>query len=195
MPKSERSDKTAAPDVPVTELWPLEKVWPDPANARLHNPRNLEAIKSSLRRFGQQKPIVVRRDGMILAGNGTYAAIREMGWSEIWLRVSELESIEAAAYALADNRTAELAAWDFEILTGTLRGLQEAGYPLEELGWNDEEAKALFEPDKSTSDDETSAQIAGLEYRIVISCDNEQHQAELLERFELEGFTCRALIS
>ena len=52
----------------------------DPANARLHPTRNMEAITASLRRFGQRKPVVVRREGMIIeAGNGTLAAARAAG--------------------------------------------------------------------------------------------------------------------
>ena len=52
----------------------------DPCNARRHGAQNIEAVKSSLRRFGQQKPIVVDEDGVIVAGNGTVAAARELGW-------------------------------------------------------------------------------------------------------------------
>jgi len=55
----------------------------DPANVRKHDRRNLDAIKASLRKFGQQKPIVVDTKGIVLAGNGTLTAAKELGWSEI----------------------------------------------------------------------------------------------------------------
>ena len=92
----------------------------DPANARKHNARNLEAIRASLAKFGQRKPIVVQRQGMIVrAGNGTLDAARALGWEQIAAVVVDEGDVEATAYAIADNRTAELAEWDEPVL-GTL---------------------------------------------------------------------------
>ena len=87
----------------------LESLHTDPANARSHNERNLDVIRGSLARFGQRKPIVVDRRGRILAGNGTYDAARALGWQEIDIVRTDLEGLEATAYAIADNRSAELA--------------------------------------------------------------------------------------
>ena len=53
------------------ETLPLSAVVPDPANVRQHDQRNLDAIRGSLARFGQQKPIVVDRNGVVRAGNGS----------------------------------------------------------------------------------------------------------------------------
>src|SRR5438876_347960 len=88
----------------------------DPANARLHPTRNLDQIKASLRRFGQQKPIVVDATNTVRAGNGTLAAARALGWQTIQIVRSELAKTELTAYAIADNRSAELAEWDAEVL-------------------------------------------------------------------------------
>ena len=100
----------------------------DPVNARKHDSRNLEAIKGSLTRFGQQKPIVVDAKGVVLAGNGTLAAAKALGWTDIWVKVSDLDTVNASAYSLADNRTAELAEWDDEILQQQLAALELAGF-------------------------------------------------------------------
>src|SRR5216683_2506759 len=65
----------------------------DPNNARLHNERNIEAIKESLRRYGQVKPVVARRSNrVVIAGNGTLQAAREMGWTKLavsWVDLSD----------------------------------------------------------------------------------------------------------
>ena len=95
----------------------------DPANVRRHSEKNLEAIKGSLARFGQQKPIVVGADGVVIAGNGTLAAAQSLGWSMIDIVRSPLTGSEATAYAIADNRTAELAEWDDEALAQQLAAL------------------------------------------------------------------------
>ena len=101
----------------------VESLVKDPRNARKHDAKNLKAIASSLQRFGQQKPIVVGEDGVVIAGNGTLAAAQSLGWSHIDIVRSALRGSEATAYALADNRTAELAAWDEQALTEQLSAL------------------------------------------------------------------------
>ena len=96
----------------------------DPSNVRKHSRRNLDAIKASLRKFGQQKPIVVDAKGIVLAGNGTLAAAQELGWTEIQIVRTELAGVEATAFAIADNRTAELAEWDEDGLAKVLESLK-----------------------------------------------------------------------
>lgn len=108
----------------------------DPVNARKHDSRNLEAIKGSLTRFGQQKPIVVDAKGVVLAGNGTLAAAKALGWTEIWVKQSDLDTVNASAYSLADNRTAELAEWDDEILQQQLAALELAGFDISILDFD-----------------------------------------------------------
>jgi ParB-like chromosome segregation protein Spo0J len=106
------------------ESVPIDSVHPDPANVRRHPERNIAGIKASLARFGQQRPILVDASGIIRAGNGTHAAARELGWESISIVRTTLKGSEATAYAIADNRTAELAEWDDTALADTLRALQ-----------------------------------------------------------------------
>ena len=126
------------------EILPIAEFTADPENARLHDDRNLEAIARSLKAFGQQKPIVVDRDGIIVAGNGTVAAASSLGWTEVAVVRTGLDKDEARAYAIADNRTAELATWDEERLALTLGELDIdlAGA----VGFSEEELAAMLEP-------------------------------------------------
>lgn len=96
----------------------------DPANVRKHSEKNLSTIRASLQRFGQQKPIVVNKDGVVVAGNGTLTAAIAMGWKSIGVVETTLQGAEATAYAIADNRTAELAEWDDDALAEQLAALQ-----------------------------------------------------------------------
>lgn len=96
----------------------------DPQNCRRHGERNLAAIRASLERFGQQKPIVVTPDNVVLAGNGTLRAARALGWSHVDVIRSGLDGMERVAYSIADNRTAELAEWDEAGLAQALAALQ-----------------------------------------------------------------------
>jgi ParB-like chromosome segregation protein Spo0J len=93
----------------------------DPANARKHSPKNIETIKASLRKFGQQKPIVVDAKGIVIAGNGTLTAAQELGWTDIQATVSQLTGIDKVAFGIADNRSSELAEWDQQVLATLLK--------------------------------------------------------------------------
>jgi DNA modification methylase len=106
------------------ELVPIDSISLDPANLRRHPERNLSSIVASLKRFGQQRPILVDAAGIVRAGNGTLMAAKQLGYKEIEIVRSGLEGSEATAYAIADNRTAELAEWDDDALAETLSALQ-----------------------------------------------------------------------
>ena len=104
---------------------PVDQLHADPANVRMHGDRNLAAITASLARFGQMKPIVVQRHGMVVrAGNGTLLAARKLGWTHLAANVVDMTDTEATAYAIADNRTAELAEWNNEDLLAQLDALR-----------------------------------------------------------------------
>ena len=105
---------------------PVETLTLDPNNAKEHPERNIEAIAASLRRFGQRAPIVVQRDGMIVrAGNGRLIAARSLGWTHVAAIVVNDTEVEAIAYAIADNRTAELAEWSDAKLSELLKSLPQ----------------------------------------------------------------------
>lgn len=96
----------------AVEDVPVDTLQFDPANVRKHPEQNLAAIKASLSRFGQQKPIVVGAGNVVVAGNGTLAAAKALGWRTVKAVRTNLAGAEATAFAIADNRTAELAEWD-----------------------------------------------------------------------------------
>ncbi len=106
-----------------------------------NNPRkgNVAAVIRSYRQFGQLKPIVARKStGEIIAGNHQYLAAQELGWKEIAVVYVDVDDSTAKAYAVADNRTGELAEWDVNALIASLEGLddslfQAAGFSLDEL--------------------------------------------------------------
>jgi ParB-like chromosome segregation protein Spo0J len=121
----------------------ISKLTSDPANARKHGERNIQSIVESLNRFGQQKPIVVDKSNCVRAGNGTLEAARSLGWTHLDCVVTDLAGVDAVAYAIADNRTAELAEWDTEVLAAELESLQSDGL-LEAAGFTDEELEKLL---------------------------------------------------
>ena len=127
----------------------------DPANVRAHDARNLEAIKASLARFGQQTPIVVNAKGIIVAGNARMMAAKMLNWSSVEIVRTELVGAEAIAYAIADNRTAELAEWDEAALAQQLAAIQIDDEELANIaGFTDAEIEAMILDGKEIEEDE-----------------------------------------
>jgi len=126
----------------------------DPANVRTHPQRNIDAIIGSLQAFGQQKPVVVDADNVVRAGNGLVRAARLLGWSQVAAYTTGLGGSEAIAYAIADNRTAELSEWDDDGLAAQVEALLAEGVQVGSLGWTEDELTDLMADDYPTPDAE-----------------------------------------
>lgn len=112
----------------------IEDLTPDPANARKHGADNLTAIKASLRVYGQRKPVVVnKRNGVVEAGNGTLAAAIALKWTHVAAVYVDDDPSTAAGFAIADNRSAELADWDGEALDKLIREIETGDEDLQAL--------------------------------------------------------------
>lgn len=108
------------------------------------NPRNndgaVNAVAASIKEFGWQQPIVVDRDGVIIAGHTRYKAAQKLKCKEVPVVVAEnLTDEQVKAYRLADNKTGELAGWDFSALEEELAGLAEID--MSQFGFADPEAE------------------------------------------------------
>jgi DNA modification methylase len=133
-------------DVPGLQIRrvPIESLHLDPANARSHPQRNLDAIKGSLARFGQAEPLVVlKRTGRVIGGNGRLVAMKAMGWTECDIVEVDLSDVEAAALGVALNRTAELAEWDDEALATIVASLKIED-ALDGIGFDPDEINELL---------------------------------------------------
>ena len=113
------------------------------------NPRrgDIEAVKRSLEAFGQRKPIVVRRsDSVVIAGNHTLQAAQALGWDEIAVVWVDDDEVTSKAFALADNRTAELGDYDEQALADLINdvGSLNPGL-LESSGWDDNAVQELLD--------------------------------------------------
>jgi DNA modification methylase len=114
----------------------------DPDNARVHGERNLQAIRDSLNFFGQMTPLVVRKQTMtIAAGNGRYQVAKELGWTRMAASIVPMTDAEFAGYAMVDNRSAELATWNLEVVKRVDQLLLTARLP--HIGWSAGELYAM----------------------------------------------------
>ena len=183
-----RLDYIAEPLRPLAV--PIADLTPDAANARRHDQRNLDAIAASLSRWGQRLPIVVQREGMVVrAGNGRLAAAKSLGWTHIAAVVVDDTSVEAVAFAIADNRTAELATWDDETLASLLDTLPKDVLP--DTGFTDAELADLME--KLTPAEPKEGLQLTEQLGVLIECETEAQQREIYEEMEQRGLKCRVL--
>lgn len=139
----------------------------DANNARTHDNANLEAIAGSLTQFGQRKPIVISQDNTVVAGNGTLTAAKSLGWKEIEaVRIpTDWDADRIKAFALADNRSAELASWDSIRLAEQLIELEIADFDITNFGFK---AQLVELP----SDLLDSQEESRLDQRAAITCPN-----------------------
>jgi ParB-like chromosome segregation protein Spo0J len=129
---------------------PVDNLVHDPDNARRGD---MAAVRRSLNVFGQRKPVVAKRTGtdsdgrptgIVEAGNTTFAAACDLGWTHIAAVFVDDDATTARAFALADNRTGELATWDENQLAESLAGLEAEDFDLATLGWSGAELADLL---------------------------------------------------
>ena len=148
----------------------LEELVFDDENARRHSEENKFAVKTSLEKYGQQKPIVINEDKKIIAGNCTAIVASELGWETVNTVTTKLTAEQATAYAIADNRTSELGEWEGDVLKFLVESNE---IDLESIGFDmDSFNIATGEADWGGSDiGDVPEDVVDPTYKIVVSCE------------------------
>lgn len=145
-----RQPEAGTPTSPVRNVA-LDTLLLDPANARRHNRRNVDAIAASLRRFGQNGPLIVDEYNVIVVGNGTYMAMLQEGWERGDVITFTGTPAEARAFAITHNRVAELSSWDNDALADSLKLMD--GPLLDVTGFTESEREKLLGVEPPPPDD------------------------------------------
>lgn len=133
------------------QLVPLEKLVPYVNNARTHSAEQITKLRSSLREFGFINPVIIDRDYGIIAGHGRVLAAKEEGITEVPCVLADfLTEAQKKAYILADNRFAQDAGWDEELLRIEIESLQGADFDVSLTGFEEQEIADLFAGDGET---------------------------------------------
>jgi DNA modification methylase len=144
------------------EHWPLDRLRPYARNARTHSDAQVSMIAASIAEFGFLNPILVDTNAGILAGHGRLLAARKLRLECVPVVILDhLSETQKRAYVICDNRSAEQAGWDDEILRGEVADLKAADVDLAMLGFSDDELRAL---------------LAGIEPEIGESADGEAEE-------------------
>ena len=127
------------------ELVSIDKLIPYVNNARTHSAEQVNKLRSSLREFGFINPVIVDKDYGIIAGHGRVLAAKEEGIDEVpCVLVDYLTEAQKKAYIIADNRFAQDAGWDEELLRIEIEALQGENFDLSLTGFEADEIADLF---------------------------------------------------
>lgn len=125
------------------ENWPIDQVKPYDNNPR-NNDGAVDATANSIKKFGWQQPIVVDKDGVIIVGHTRFKAAKKLKLDKVPVVVADaLSDEQVKAYRLADNKTGELADWDFSMLDDELADITDID--MSDFGFEDEEEKSSLE--------------------------------------------------
>ena len=114
------------------EHRPTNSLRPYSGNARTHSPKQVRQIARSIERFGFNNPILIDDDDQIIAGHGRVEAAKQLRMKTVpCVRLSHLSEDDKRAYVLADNRLAEKAGWDNEVLAIELQHLVDVGFDID----------------------------------------------------------------
>lgn len=107
------------------ELRSIDDIQPFKKNPKVHPQSQIDMIKRSIEEFGWTNPILISQDNMIIAGHGRYKAAQELGLEQVPTIFIDLPYEKAVAYVIADNRLAELAEEDSNMLAELLQDIDE----------------------------------------------------------------------
>ena len=138
------------------EIRDINSIKPYEKNPR-QNDDAVEAVAASLKEFGFRQPIVVDGDGVIICGHTRLKAAQKLGLAKVPVHVAhDLTPEQVKALRIADNKTSDLSDWDYDILPIELAELQEAGFDLGLLAFDEDELSKLLstEPTEGLTDDD-----------------------------------------
>jgi len=142
----------------TVERWPLDRLIPHARNARTHSETQVAQIAGSIAEFGFVNPVLVGDDGVIVAGHGRVLAARKLGLTEAPVIVlGHLTPTQRRALMIADNRIAENAGWDEEVLAAEMAALKDDDVDLALLGFDESDLDRLLAGSFDEADDADEA--------------------------------------
>jgi DNA modification methylase len=129
----------------LVQFWPIDKLIPYARNARTHTDEQVAQVAASIAEFGWTNPILVGKDGIIIAGHARLAAARKLQMTEVPVIVLDhLTETQRRALVLADNKLALNAGWDEDMLRVELESLKEDDFNIDLVGFTDEEIEEIL---------------------------------------------------
>lgn len=162
-------------------------------NSRTHDEAQIAQIAASIKEFGWTNPILLDGENGIIAGHGRVMAAQKLNEDKVpTIELAHLTEHQKRAYIIADNKLALNSDWDNEMLQLEMETLQDAGYGIDVLGFNDKELKALF-GNLDNADDDVKEPVDESRNLLMIECEGERELETLFEEMQKRGFKCKIL--
>jgi ParB-like chromosome segregation protein Spo0J len=167
----------------------IDKIIPYARNSRTHSDEQVAQIAASIKEFGFTNPVLIDKDGGIIAGHGRVLAARKLGLKEVpCIRLGHLTETQKKAYVIADNKLALNAGWDVDLLCIEIKELALENFSLTTLGFDNQELAKMFdEESEKPLIEETYSQV----FNVIVECKDEQEQEKIFNRLDSEGYKCR----
>ena len=159
-------------NVPITSVKPYEK------NPRF-NDDAVDAVAKSIKEFGWQQPIVVDREMVVICGHTRLKAAESLGLTDVPVIIADnLTPEQVKAYRIADNKTGEIAEWNYDLLPFEIKDLQDANFDLSLLGFDTDELDKLLngDADKQVATGETEPDAVPEAPEVAVSVRGEVYQ-------------------
>ena len=161
-----------------------------------NNPREIsqeavDKVKKSIKEFGNNQPIVVDQDNIIVVGHTRWKALKALNKKTAYIIKRDFKKNKAMAYRIMDNRSGQETKWNDELLISELNILKDESFDLDLTGFDKLELDKYFTNNKQLLD---SSEInISNKCEVIIECDSEEKQEELYNELSERGLSCRVL--
>lgn len=132
----------------------IDKITPYRNNARVHNLKQVNQIMESIKAFGFTNPLLIDSENNLIAGHGRLEAVKQLNRIDFKedpikelpaIVITGLSEADKKALIIADNKIAENASWDYDVLALELKELENANYDVSNIGFSEEDFAEIFE--------------------------------------------------
>lgn len=185
----------------IKKLKDVEYINPDDLipyvnNARTHSESQVTQLAASIKEFGFANPILVDEDNGVIAGHGRLMAAKKLGKKEVPIvRLVGLTEAQKKAYILADNRLAENAGWDMDLLKLELEDLKLVDFDISLIGFDEKELIDILEDGEDVEDSKYTDVIGTPQYEItgenppLVQCFDLTKTQDLIQEIEDSSVT------
>ena len=174
---------------PAQRMYSITRLKPYGNNSRTHSKDQIHQVAKSIREFGFTNPILISDDFDIVAGHGRYLAAKVLGMTSVpCIKLTGLTAEQRRAYVIADNKLAEKAGWDEDLLKLELGSLDRTDFDLGLIGFSEKELNRILSDDTEM---ETAKPEDPDELAVIVSCSSKDEQESAYDLLVANGYTCR----
>lgn len=160
-------------------------------NARIHNVEQIAQIIASIKEFGWTNPVLIDEDGGIIAGHGRVMAAKEMGMQKVpCIKLAGLSAEQRRALIIADNKIAENADWNNELLKLEIGALNAEEFDISLLGFDGKELEDLLGLLDEGVEKEPEVDLVEV-FQVLVECKDEADQQEVFDLMTDKGYACK----